>query len=262
MPWLQCQCQKILNEICIYWVSLNNIFVNKIAYIEECHQDIDLQLSKQSSYLVVSNHQSWLDILILQNILHKKVPALKFFLKSSLIWVPVLGICWWALGFPFMKRYSKSYLKKYPHKAGLDIIATQKACQQFKVTPVCIMNYPEGTRFSKDKHQQQNSPFQYLLRPKAGGLGYALPILGQTVDSLLDLTIVYPDENNSVIDFLSGNVGKVKVHLRQIEIPKIFYDMDYQNDEKLRLDFQQWLNERWQEKDVIIGKLADGIEYF
>ncbi len=55
-----------------------------------------------------SNHRSWVDILVLQSIFNRRIPFLKFFLKRQLIWVPLLGLAWWALDFPFMRRYSSS----------------------------------------------------------------------------------------------------------------------------------------------------------
>lgn len=252
---LKLMSQKVLNGVCVYWVNLNNFFLARLTKVEKHYSNSDLDLGIDKSYLVISNHQSWLDILILQFLLHRKVPALKFFLKDSLIWVPILGLCWWGLGFPFMKRYSKAYLKKHPEKEGQDLIATKKACEQFKVTPVGIMNYPEGTRLTPAKHKKQGSTFKHLLKPKAGGLGFALPILGEMVDSMIDLTIVYPNDKTTLLSFLWGDIPKIKVHLRQIQIPQKFYTMNYQKDEILRKEFQQWLNERWQEKDKIISNL-------
>ncbi len=66
-------------------------------------QGVD-SLHQRGWYLVSSNHQSWVDILVLQRIFHGRIPFLKFFLKQELIWVPVIGLAWWALDFPFMKR--------------------------------------------------------------------------------------------------------------------------------------------------------------
>ena len=107
------------------------------------------------------------------------VPFLKFFLKKELIWVPILGIAWWALDFPFMKRYSAAVLKKRPHLRGKDIEITRQACKKFKSLPVSIMNFVEGTRFTREKHDKQKSPFTHLLKPKAGGIGFVLSTMGE-----------------------------------------------------------------------------------
>lgn len=251
---LQKKCQLGLNHLCDYWSWINKMIASVLTDIN-VDSEVLSTLSKNKSYIVISNHQSWLDIVVLQSVLHLKVPALKFFLKDSLKWVPLLGICWWALDFPFMKRYSKAYLAKHPEKKGQDLAATQKACEKFKITPVSIMNYPEGTRLTREKHLKQNSPFSYLLKPKAGGIAYALPAIGSSIDSILDLSVAYPKDKTTLWDFLCGRVDKININLRRIVIPKEFYTMDYANDSFTREQFQLWLNERWLEKDLIIKNL-------
>ena len=77
-------------------------------------------MDKRSWYLSLSNHQSWADIFIVQMITNRKVPMLKFFMKFVLIYVPVIGICWWALDMPFLKRYTKNQLKRNPSLRGKD----------------------------------------------------------------------------------------------------------------------------------------------
>ena len=109
---------------------------------------------------------------------------MKFFLKKELMWVPVLGIAWWALDYPFMKRYSRQFVEKHPELKGKDMETTRKFCAKFKNSPVTVLNFLEGTRFNNEKHAKQNSPFAHLLLPKAGELplswavwGNILPIL-------------------------------------------------------------------------------------
>jgi 1-acyl-sn-glycerol-3-phosphate acyltransferase len=142
IPW----CRKVLTILIIWiaenWVKWNGFIYDTLYDIKWNIQGLD-QLKKEGWYLVISNHQTWIDIPVLQTIFHQKIPFLKFFLKKDLIWVPVMGVCWWALDFPFMKRYSAEYLKKKPHMKGKDIEITQKACAKFKTTPVSIMNYVE-----------------------------------------------------------------------------------------------------------------------
>ncbi len=245
--------RKYLSAIAVYWVSFNNFIVNLMTTLE-ITPDESLHLSKDKSYIVIANHQSWLDIVILQRVLHKKAPALKFFIKDELKWVPVLGICWWALDFPFMKRYSKYYLAKHPEKKGQNLIATKKACHKFKELPVSIMNFPEGTRFTKEKYNKQNSAYENFLRPKAGGLAYVMAALGDSIDSVLDVTIAYPTIIHSVWDLFCGRVPEVKVHIKQIAIPTGFYTLKPYQTKDMK-QFQAWLNEVWSEKDHKFNQL-------
>src|SRR5690606_9757768 len=123
-------------------------------------------LRRDGHYLVLANHQSWVDILVLQKVFNRRVPLLRFFLKRSLFWVPVLGLAWWALDFPFMGRYNRRQIAKNPELGRRDIETTRKACEKFRDIPVSIMNFVEGTRFTEAKHAQQASPFRHLLKPK------------------------------------------------------------------------------------------------
>ncbi len=86
---------------------------------------------------------------MLQSVFRGRIPFLKFFLKQQLIWVPLLGLAWWALDFPFMRRHSSEYLAKHPEERGKDLAATRKACEKFAEIPTSVMNFVEGTRFTE-----------------------------------------------------------------------------------------------------------------
>jgi 1-acyl-sn-glycerol-3-phosphate acyltransferase len=108
-------------------------------------------LRQDTSYLCISNHQTWVDIPALIESLNRRTPFFKFFLKKELIWVPLLGLAWWGLDYPFMKRYSKAFLDKHPELKGKDLEITKAACELFKRQPVTVVNYLEGTRFTEAK---------------------------------------------------------------------------------------------------------------
>lgn len=236
-----------LDRIATFWIGINNI---NQRYLGGTHLDVsgDHRFSINQWYMVVANHQSWVDILILQRIFNRRIPFIKFFLKRELIWVPFIGLAWWALEFPFMKRYSPALLKKRPDLKGKDIEVTKKACEKFQYFPVSIMNFLEGTRFTIEKHDQQSSPYRYLLMPKAGGLSFALNAMNGKLRQLVDVTIVYPGGTPSFFDYLRGDVSQVKVHIRVMPIESGLLG-DYQNDAEYRASFQQWVNQLWQEKD-------------
>jgi len=164
--------RNILNDgvtfVCQTWNIVNDKIFDFIVPVRWDIQSVE-NLNQNDSYLVLSNHQTWVDILVLEKIFLKKIPFLKFFIKKELLWIPVLGFSWWALDYPVMHRYSKEMLKKNPHLQGKDLETTKKACEKFKTMPVSVMNFVEGTRFTSEKHSRQQSPFKHLLRPKAGG---------------------------------------------------------------------------------------------
>jgi 1-acyl-sn-glycerol-3-phosphate acyltransferase len=240
--------EQILNQLANAWVSVNH-FILQVSGSILWNIQIPKELSTKEWYLVLSNHQSWVDILILQNVLHNKIPFLKFFLKKELVWVPILGLAWWALDFPFMKRYSKAYLKKKPHKKGKDFETTRKACEKFKKNPISIMNFPEGSRFNAYKKKHQNSPFKHLLKPKAGGIGYVITLMGNEVNTILDVTIDYPSlPSPSFFDLMSGKLNAITVHIHQIEIP-LHLKGNYIENREQRKIVHQWLNQLWFKKD-------------
>jgi 1-acyl-sn-glycerol-3-phosphate acyltransferase len=194
------------------------------------------------------------DILVLQRIFHRKIPFLKFFIKKELLWLPILGQAWWAMGFPFVKRYTKSDLQKNPHLKGKDLAITRKACQKFKTNPISIMNFVEGTRFTNEKQRRQQSPYSHLLKPKAGGIALVLSSMGEQIQRVLDVTIVYPDGVTNFWAFLCGKIRKINVHVRSLPVSAELLG-DYTNDRQFRAELQRWLNNIWTEKNRTIEEI-------
>jgi 1-acyl-sn-glycerol-3-phosphate acyltransferase len=248
-------CTSVAISIAELWISVNSLWMKLTQSMHWDVQGVE-HLDKTHWYLVTSNHQSFADILILQHLLNRKIPMLKFFLKQQLIWVPVIGLAWWALDFPFMKRYSKDYLSKNPHKRGEDFASTRRACEKFKHTPVTVFNFLEGTRFTPAKHLSQQSPYKWLLKPKAGGIAFVLGAMGGSLNALLDITIAYPGHQQpSFMDFLCGRVDRIQVRIQKKSIPEKFLNKNYSEDEVFRKDFQQWVTLLWQEKDALMEEL-------
>lgn len=215
-------------------------------------------LRGDTSYLVISNHQSWVDIPALVQAFNRKTPYFKFFLKKELIWVPFLGLAFWALDYPFMKRYSKAFLDKHPELKGKDLEITKAACEKFKRMPVTVVNYLEGTRFTPAKQARQESPYQHLLRPKAGGVAFVLAALGEQLDTLLDVTLVYPKGPlPGFWDLLCGRVPRVIVDIQAREIDPALWQGDYENDPEFRQYVQAWVSRLWEEKDARIAALRE-----
>jgi len=248
-PWRKL-CGRVLDVIATSWIRVNNFNIALTRRMKWDVTGVDL-LKNDDWYLVLANHQSWVDILVLQKVFSGKIPFLKFFLKKELIYVPLLGIAWWALDFPFMKRYSKAFLKKNPQLKGRDIEITKRACAKFRHIPVSIMNFVEGTRFNPQKSLKQKSPYNNLLLPKAGGIAYVLEAMGSMLHKVVDVTIHYPRGVTGLWGFLCGRVPVVKV---SVEVLPVTDDIigDYAGDHAFRESFQTWLREMWERKDRLI----------
>lgn len=251
-------CTSLIDNIVTFWCEMNRAYIDRTQNVKWMIQGIDgLNLNHEDWYLVIANHQSWLDIVLLQRIFNRKIPMLKFFIKDQLKWVPLLGFSWWAMGMPFMKRYPKEYLLKYPQKKGLDLQATRKALELFKKTPSTVMNFIEGTRFTPEKKIIRNSPYQHLLPPKAGGVSFAISAMSEKIHNLLDVTIVYHDKKHSLWDFLCRRVHAISIDVRYAPIPAKFINTSLADDSELQIEFRQWLNELWTQKDALITNLKD-----
>ncbi|GAA6131266.1 acyltransferase [Halopseudomonas sabulinigri] len=252
-------CSRGVMWIAETWAEINKaIFHALLPTVWEVHCDTPLE--KDHSYLVISNHQSWVDIPALVNAFNRKTPYFKFFLKRALIWVPFLGLAFWALDYPFMKRYSKAHLAKHPQDQGKDLEITRRACEKFQQLPVTVVNYLEGTRFTPAKQKAQQSPYRHLLKPKAGGIAFVVAALGAQMRSVLDVTIVYPGERPPGFwQLVSGQVARITVDIRGRALPADLIHGDYSLDADYRARFQSWVSELWQEKDQRISALRQSI---
>ena len=242
---------KIIIKIGEIWISVNSLWVIKLHKPNlEIHGQENL--GGNSWFLSTSNHQSAADIFIVQLITNRKIPMLKFFIKYELIYVPIIGICWWALDMPFLKRYTQEQIKRNPKLEGRDYKKMKKSLEHYSLHPVSIFSYAEGTRFSKEKHINQNSKFSHLLKPKEGGLAIALSNVNK-IKELIDITIIYDSDNLGFWNYLCGNIKNIKIFISKTKIPsKYLIDTLITNNE-LRSDFKLWLYDRWAEKDVLIS---------
>ncbi|MEE5097650.1 acyltransferase [Pseudomonas alliivorans] len=244
----------------VMWIAETWAEIDKLIFAACVPTQWDIRgdegLRNDTSYLVISNHQSWVDIPALIQALNRRTPFFKFFLKKELIWVPLLGLAWWGLDYPFMKRYTKAFLAKNPELKGKDLEITKAACELFKRQPVTIVNYLEGTRFTPAKHTAQSSPYTSLLKPKAGGVAFVLAAMGEQLDAILDVTVVYPGSSiPGFWDMLCGRVPKVIVDIKTRELEPWLWQGDYENDPVFREKIQGWVNQLWIEKDARIAAL-------
>ena len=236
------------------WLATNNWLIDHLLPDLKWEISIDpaLDLNLHGRYLMTCNHQSWVDTTVNQYFGLTRMPLTRFFTKWELIFIPFVGPAFKILGFPMMKRHTKAQIAKNPELKSKDMHEARKACEQLLSQPFTLLNYLEGTRFSPEKHAKQNSPYTNLLKPKAGGLALALSILGHEIDALVDMTIVYPDGAPDYHAFWLGEVSRIAVNLRKIEIPEWVHGGNYEDDAEYRERFQHWVDQLWTEKDQLI----------
>lgn len=232
------------------WGDISNGILWLFTNIEWKIKGVE-QLEPEKSYLIIANHQSWADIIIIQKVFNRKIPLSRYFIKQQLAHVPIIGWCCKLLHFPTMQRYSKEFLAKRPALKGKDIETTRRSCEKFREIPVTLINFAEGTRFTAAKQQKFQSPYQFLLPPRAGGISFVLSTLGEYLGAILKVTIIYDKHSPSLWDFFTGQVKRVTVDVKKIPITKELLG-DYQNDAVFRQQFQQWINQVWQDKDELL----------
>ena len=239
------------------WISCNGAIFSLMGALRLKVDGVE-GLDPRSWYLVLSNHQSWVDILVLQKAFNRRIPFLKFFLKQELIWVPFLGLAWWALDFPFMKRHSATYLQKHPQARGEDLDATRKACERFALLPTSVMNFVEGTRYTTAKHKATKSPYRHLLRPRPGGVAFVLSAMGGMLHSVLDVTVAYGEPSPTLWDLCCGRLGPVRMHVLRRPIEPWVAQGDYAEDSRVRARFKEWLGALWTGKDARLDTMLPG----
>jgi 1-acyl-sn-glycerol-3-phosphate acyltransferase len=254
---LQRACSRYCVGVAIQWAGASQL-IYRILHPKQWQVDICGKLDPKRSYLLVSNHQSWADILVLFDILHGRVPLPRFFLKQQLMYVPIIGMGCWAMDFPFMKRHSKEAIAAKPELRHEDLEATRRSCEIFRTEPVTLVNFLEGTRFTEAKRLQKKSPYRYLLRPKSGGMSFALNAMGDQFAGLIDITIAYHQSSKPLFwSWLCGEQDDLAVRADISPIPADLIHGDYEHDEEFRERFQTWINELWVRKDARLGRLMD-----
>ena len=251
-------------KIAKHWINSNNAVIDTVLPHRDWRITMPDDLDENKQYLLICNHQSWVDTSIVQYVSQDKLPLTRFFTKHDLIYIPVVGQAFYFLDFPMMRRHTKEAIAKNPALKGRDIAEAKRACELLKDKPFTLLNYLEGTRFTAQKKAKQQSPYQHLLKPRAGGLSLAIRTLGNQVDGILDMTIVYPDGAPSYADLWKGDVQRLGVDIRRVQMPVELYSAiqqdGYQKDETTKRAMFVWLDKIWQEKDILIETMLKDFE--
>ncbi|MEN8625630.1 acyltransferase [Psychrobacter proteolyticus] len=255
---------KAVIKIATHWISSNSALIDNMLPRKDWRINLPDDIHTNGKYLLVSNHQSWVDTSIVQYIGEKRLPLTRFFTKFELIYIPIVGQAFYFLDFPMMRRHSKEAIAKNPALKGKDIEEAKRACALLKDKPFTLLNYLEGTRFTKAKQAQQKSPYKHLLKPRAGGLSLAISALGEDIDGILDMTIVYPDGVPSYGDLWKGNIKRLGVDLRYIDIPDALFESikqgGYENNEDTKAQMFDWVEQVWRQKDERISTMLADFE--
>lgn len=231
------------------WVSANRWMYSTLRLIDVQVSWPAAELSRRRWYMVVSNHQTWVDIVLLQSTFRAVIPPLKFFTKQQLIWLPFLGQAMYLLGFPYVRRVSRQARESNPDLKQLDRQNTLAACDRFRTHPTAVLNFLEGTRFTTDKHAAQDARYQNLLNPRIGGLSYVLSGLKEELNELIDVSIVYPNGPPGFWEFLQGKCESVTIKLELHQLSPAMQSNDLAEQRKSLGPFIESL---WQAKDDLI----------
>ncbi|MGQ0587114.1 MAG: acetyltransferase [Gammaproteobacteria bacterium] len=246
IPAFRHACTDVMFAIARQWASFNRL-IYRLMFPIAWEIDVRGTLDPHRSYLLIGNHQSWIDILLVFDQFTGRTPPVCFFLKRELLWVPVIGWSCWGMDFPFMSRRS--------HRS--DVETTRRFCERYRDRPVTVVNFAEGTRFSEAKRVAKHSPYRHLLRPKAGGMALTLGAMGEQFAGIIDVTIAYrPSRHQPTWSFLLGEQADLAIQIDVLPVPQELLGGDY-SDPKFRERFQVWLNALWARKDAWLERMIN-----
>lgn len=250
---------KAVLSIANHWINTNNLLIDKILPKRDWRIHLPPDLKADGRYLLICNHQSWVDTSVIQYVSEGVLPITRFFAKHELLYIPIVGQAFYFLDFPMMKRHSREQIAKNPALATRDLMEARRACSLLSDKPFVLLNYLEGTRFSRGKHERQNSPYTHLLKPKAGGFALAIASLGDKIDGILDMTVVYPDGVPDYGELWSGKMTRLGVDIRHLDMDKaLFEDLKagkYDSDEQVKHALYEFLDKVWTQKDERVGQM-------
>lgn len=252
---------KAVLGITNHWINTNNFLLDKLIPQRDWRINMPDDLKKDGRYLLICNHQSWVDTSVVQYVSESRLPITRFFTKHELLYIPIVGQAFYFLDFPMMKRHSKEQIANNPALATRDLEEAKRACQLLADKPFVLLNFLEGTRFSKGKHDRQNSPYRHLLKPKAGGFALAIASLGDKIDGILDMTVVYPDGVPDYGELWSGKMTRLGVNVRHLAMDRALFEAlkagKYDSDEKVKAALFDFLDKTWQQKDETIEQMMN-----
>lgn len=247
IPPARDRCERAMAWIYRAAVIVDDLWLERVMGLRWSRPELGLDPAR--SYLVLSNHVSWADILLIQSVIVRQGPLLKFLAKRELIYLPIVGLIIWAFDFPILRRRSRRGADEEERRAR-DLEALREAGRRVQRSPAALMNFAEGTRFSEAKRVQRGSPYHHLLSPRIGGfLTLIETVEHEAVDGLIDLTLIYP-RNVSFWAFLAGGLPEIEIRAKRIGSACL---------PSTRESASRWLAERWSEKDAAIAERREAV---
>lgn len=229
-PLISKACFHIVEHLYRWCVRVDSFWMRRVVGIE---LTVVGEANSYAAPIIICNHQSWFDIPLIQDVVSRQGPMVKFLVKQELVWVPIIGWICLVLNFPRLKRRKNSG----DRKADFSII--EKTTKSHGKQGALLI-FPEGTRFTLSKHQRQQSPYKSLLKPKAGGLKV---IKNNTEPStpLIDITIDYGEAKPNIWRCLHGDPPHIRIVIEHFTLAELD-------------NLEEWINHRWHEKDAILNK--------
>lgn len=228
------------------WVSVFGALIRTFKLIEVQVEFPAEALNRNRWRLILSNHQSWVDIILLQTTFRHKTAVLKFFTKRELIWLPFIGLAMWFLGFPYVYRAGSKPAEVVEAQREINEAVLAREGTRFLEKPVAVISFAEGSRFTERKRIDRNSPYKHLLAPRRGGVIQVLNTLTGHINEVLDVTIHYEGAIPGFWDLLTGRAPAASLTVQEIPLPG--------SDEAA---ISTWLNDLWSQKDEHLLALQD-----
>ncbi|HJN37958.1 MAG TPA: lysophospholipid acyltransferase family protein, partial [Gammaproteobacteria bacterium] len=159
----------------------------------------------QTSALMISNHQCFLDSHFLITLAQASLGDQKFLMKDSIKWIPFWGWYTWLNNYPFIKnnnrvnRFRKAFVSDLYQKIKEESVRSQ-------ALPTMWTCYPEGTRYKQNKDQHNKG----VLSPRVGGVKTLLTMFDKPV-VCWDITLKYHPKPPSYFDVLFGKGYSLEV---------------------------------------------------
>jgi len=181
--------------------------------------DFDKYWGKEHAYCVM-NHTYEIDWLIGWMICDRihLLGNCKAYAKKVIQYMPILGWAWKFSEFVFLER---SFDK------DKDVINRQITELADHPDPMWLLLFPEGTRFTREKHkasedfaQQKNLPeLKYHLQPRTRGFIASLPSMKGKVPAIYDILLAFKEDapaEPTMTSLLSGNPVTAYMYMKRV----------------------------------------------